>query len=312
MEKPKYYGILPAKVRYDERLKPMEKIIYVELTALAHKKGYCHASNLYFATLYNVHKNTVSIWINDLIRCGYITTKCVTNNGKIEERRIYIVDIDEGEFFQENIENKKREGKQEKGAIKEEIVLEKTPAEEEGIKDFEENIAEELFGESKPQELIEEKSVECEKQREIIKKDATPEELEKRREKLLRELFSEKFIEEMERKRLEEREEIEKEITEEKSLENKDKEREELVVEEIENKGEVSFRNDKEDNRIGISTKKFIWNDMMVWVSTKNWGGYQLKEGYPINKKVEDNNTSIILQDKIIQDRIDNIYLQGG
>ena len=28
MERPEYYGILPSKVRYDERLKPMEKIMF--------------------------------------------------------------------------------------------------------------------------------------------------------------------------------------------------------------------------------------------------------------------------------------------
>ena len=33
MERPEYYGILPSKVRYDERLKPMEKIMFSELTS---------------------------------------------------------------------------------------------------------------------------------------------------------------------------------------------------------------------------------------------------------------------------------------
>lgn len=50
----------------------------------------------------------------------------------------------------------------------------------------------------------------------------------------------------------------------------------------------------------------------MMGVSTKKWGGYQLKECYPINKKVEDNNTSIILQDKILQEGIDYINLESG
>ena len=285
MEKPKYYGILPAKVRYDERLKPMEKIIYVELTALAHKKGYCHASNLYFAALYGVHKNTVSIWINDLVKYGYITTKCVINNGKIDERRIYLVDIDEEEFFQDSLERVNNQKKE----IKEGIVLEKALAEEESIEDFEENIVEELFGESKSQELIVEKEFEIEKQKEVVRKEKTLEELGGRREKLLRDLFSEEFIEEMERKKYEEIRETEGK----KVIEQNIVEEESLTIEKV-------------------STKKFIGDNLMVGVSTKKWGGYQLKECYPINKKVEDNNTSIILQDKILQEGIDYINLESG
>lgn len=34
MEKPNYFAIMPASVRYDKNLKPMEKIIYSEITAL--------------------------------------------------------------------------------------------------------------------------------------------------------------------------------------------------------------------------------------------------------------------------------------
>ena len=59
MEKPNYYEILPADVRYDKNLKLAEKILYSELTALAYMKGYCYASNSYFANLYEVHKKTV-------------------------------------------------------------------------------------------------------------------------------------------------------------------------------------------------------------------------------------------------------------
>ena len=70
MEKPEYYGVLPSWVRYDKRLKPMEKIMYSELTVLPHLKGYCYANNTYFAKLYGVHKNIVSVWINNLAKCG--------------------------------------------------------------------------------------------------------------------------------------------------------------------------------------------------------------------------------------------------
>lgn len=94
MERPGYYGILPANIRYDKNLKPMEKIMYSELTALSNKNGYCNATNSYFAELYEVSKNTVSLWIGDLEKAGYIKTKLIYEAGTkvIKERRIYISD----------------------------------------------------------------------------------------------------------------------------------------------------------------------------------------------------------------------------
>ena len=94
MERPGYYGILPASIRYDKNLKPMEKIMYSELTALCNKNGYCNATNSYFAELYEVSKNTVSLWIGDLEKAGYIKTKLIYEPGtkNIKERRIFIAD----------------------------------------------------------------------------------------------------------------------------------------------------------------------------------------------------------------------------
>lgn len=97
MEKPNYYGIIPATVRYDKRLKPMEKILYSEITALANTQGFCFASNSYFGKLYEVHKNTVGIWINNLVECGYLKVKMIykENSKEVLERRLYIVDLKE-------------------------------------------------------------------------------------------------------------------------------------------------------------------------------------------------------------------------
>lgn len=69
---PNYYSIIPANVRYDKNLKANEKLLYGEITALTHKKGYCFASNNYFAELYGVSKTSISKWINNLIKYGYV------------------------------------------------------------------------------------------------------------------------------------------------------------------------------------------------------------------------------------------------
>ncbi|MFH0717355.1 helix-turn-helix domain-containing protein [Staphylococcus delphini] len=90
-EQPNYYSIIPANVRYDKELKPMEIIMYGEITALANRYGYAYASNSYFADLYQVHKKTVSNWINHLKEKGYIQTVVTRNEDmSIKDRKIYI------------------------------------------------------------------------------------------------------------------------------------------------------------------------------------------------------------------------------
>ena len=90
---PNYFGILPANVRYDKKLKPMEKILYTEITALSNSKGYCYATNSYFANLYDVHKNTAGTWINNLEKLGYIKSKIIYEAGtkNVKERQLFIV-----------------------------------------------------------------------------------------------------------------------------------------------------------------------------------------------------------------------------
>lgn len=97
MEKPNYYGILPANVRYDKRLKPMEKILYSEITALSNTQGFCFASNSYFAKLYEVNKKTVGVWVNNLFKFGYLKVELIykENSKEVLERRLYIVDLKE-------------------------------------------------------------------------------------------------------------------------------------------------------------------------------------------------------------------------
>tara|TARA_R100001594_G_scaffold17072_2_gene34938 strand:+ start:1877 stop:2473 length:597 start_codon:yes stop_codon:yes gene_type:complete len=86
-EKPNYYAIIPSDVRYSN-LKPNAKLLYGEITALSNKLGYCFASNSYFAELYGVSKNTVSRWISDLTKLGFITVQIERNSNKEIIKRI--------------------------------------------------------------------------------------------------------------------------------------------------------------------------------------------------------------------------------
>ena len=86
-ENPTYYANIPANVRYSN-LKPNAKLLYGEITALSNKLGYCFASNSYFADLYGVSKNTVSRWISDLNKLGFITVQIERNSNKEITKRI--------------------------------------------------------------------------------------------------------------------------------------------------------------------------------------------------------------------------------
>ena len=94
-EQPNYYAILPAFIRYDNDLPANARLLYGELTALANKKGYCFASNNYFAPLYGVTPQAVSKWIQALEKKGYITIEYIRENSAITERRIYLKDTAE-------------------------------------------------------------------------------------------------------------------------------------------------------------------------------------------------------------------------
>ncbi len=75
-----YFAIIPAKVRYDKDLSPNAKLIFGELVVLCQKEGFCWASNGYFARLYGVDKVTVSRWIAQLRKKGYIFFKGIDEN----------------------------------------------------------------------------------------------------------------------------------------------------------------------------------------------------------------------------------------
>lgn len=91
-EQPNYYSILTANVRYDRELKANEKLLFSEITALANKRGYCTATNNYFANLYRKSKTTISNWINHLKEKGYLKVYLEKDGSQIIGRKLYPVD----------------------------------------------------------------------------------------------------------------------------------------------------------------------------------------------------------------------------
>ena len=89
-EKPNYYAIIPANVRYDKELKDKAKLLYGEIVALSDKRGYCYASNKYFAELYEVSTTTISTLIKNLVEKGYIESEIIYKEGTKEILNRYL------------------------------------------------------------------------------------------------------------------------------------------------------------------------------------------------------------------------------
>lgn len=87
-----YYAIIPANVRYDKDLAPNAKLLYGEITALCNEKGYCWASNQYFADLYHSSISAVQKWVSSLVKKGYINLELVYKEGtkQVLHRKLYI------------------------------------------------------------------------------------------------------------------------------------------------------------------------------------------------------------------------------
>ena len=84
-----YYAVIPANVRYCEKIADGAKLLYGEISALCNEHGYCWATNKYFADLYKKSEDTVSRWISELGKEGFINSQVDKENGN--SRKIWLV-----------------------------------------------------------------------------------------------------------------------------------------------------------------------------------------------------------------------------
>ena len=89
-QKPTYYAIISAEVRYDKNLSANAKLLYGEITCLTNENGFCFATNKYFADLYEKSKVTISKWISELVSSGYLSTSYTYKEGSKEIDKRYI------------------------------------------------------------------------------------------------------------------------------------------------------------------------------------------------------------------------------
>lgn len=88
IEQPAYWAVIPADVRYDDKLPPNAKLLYGEISALCNREGFCWAGNEYFAKLFGWSAKSVTRLVSALRDGGYIDTDMVAS-GTGATRRIY-------------------------------------------------------------------------------------------------------------------------------------------------------------------------------------------------------------------------------
>lgn len=87
-----YFIVIPARVRLDQSLLPLDKLIYGEILCLSHQTGYCWAQNSTLGEVYGARPETVSRSIRKLQNAGYIQVS-FTGKGN-SGRRILPLDAD--------------------------------------------------------------------------------------------------------------------------------------------------------------------------------------------------------------------------
>lgn len=103
-DRPGYYAVIPADVRYDDSLQPNAKLLYGEISALISKDGFCFAQNAYFAKIYGLSERTISALIAALQDRGYISVYLERDaSGQIIRRKIFLKVSAGGEQPVENI-----------------------------------------------------------------------------------------------------------------------------------------------------------------------------------------------------------------
>ena len=91
-----YYVVIHAQVLHDNRLTPLARLIYGELSALANIQGFAWISNRKMASKYKVSIKTISRNISKLQEFGYIKSELIYRDEKkeVEQRNIYIEPLD--------------------------------------------------------------------------------------------------------------------------------------------------------------------------------------------------------------------------
>ena len=104
-QKPNFWAVIPATVRYDKNIGSTAKLIYAEITALSNQYGYCWASNQYFADLFDKSVEQISRLIGELKSRGFIKSFIEKKKGNLRKLYPQVV-VDEVQEDKETFEQR--------------------------------------------------------------------------------------------------------------------------------------------------------------------------------------------------------------
>ena len=113
-ERPGYYAVIPADVRYDDSIPANAKLLYGEISALIGADGFCFATNTYFSNLYGMAEETIARLITKLEKAGHIRRELERDkDGQIVSRKLYLnVSVPEEHPLDEKINTPRRKNQE--------------------------------------------------------------------------------------------------------------------------------------------------------------------------------------------------------
>lgn len=87
------YSLIPISILRDNRLTSLEKLLLIQIISLCKQKGYCWATNKYFAELNNVSRTTISKSVNNIATSNYINIQYEKQNLNNSKRKIELTPV---------------------------------------------------------------------------------------------------------------------------------------------------------------------------------------------------------------------------
>ena len=85
--------MIPISILRDNRLTSLEKLLLIQIISLCKQKGYCWATNKYFAELNNVSRTTISKSVNNIATSNYINIQYEKQNLNNSKRKIELTPV---------------------------------------------------------------------------------------------------------------------------------------------------------------------------------------------------------------------------
>jgi hypothetical protein len=93
MENLNWAAVIPSRYLLAKDISSTQKLLIGLISSLSNLKGYCYASNDYFANCLNIKKITISQCISDLEEKGYITRKIIRGENNAIEQRTLVLNL---------------------------------------------------------------------------------------------------------------------------------------------------------------------------------------------------------------------------